>query len=80
MANGATGDWAFFEENKTKMEYVRAPLPGEFDGIDVPEGSFVRVYLINRRSLVKALEAPTGERVATIMESEPATAARKRAA
>ncbi len=80
MANGLTSDWAFFEANRAKMEYVRAPLPGEFDGVDIPEGSFVRVYLINRRSLVKALESPTGERVATVMESEPATATRKRAA
>jgi hypothetical protein len=79
MADAPTGDWAFFEANRAKMEYVRAPLPGEFDGIDVPAGSRVRVYLINRRSLVKALESDTGERLATVMESE-SNGARKSAA
>ncbi|WP_026370293.1 hypothetical protein [Kallotenue papyrolyticum] len=80
MADVTHDDWAFFEANRTKMDYVRAPQPGEFTDIEIPEGSRVHVYLINRRSLVKALELPTGERIATVMELEPQAAAKRRAA
>ncbi len=73
-------DREYFEGNKDKMEYVRAPQPNEFAGVKIPKGARVRVYLINRRSLVKALEVPTGERLATIIEADTGRQGYKRAA
>ncbi len=73
-------DREYFEANTGKMEYVRAPQPNEFTGLEIPEGARVRVYLINRRSLVKALEVPTGERLATIIEADTGIQRYKRAA
>jgi hypothetical protein len=61
-------DRDYFATNRTKSEYTRAPFDGEFGALNVPADAFVRVFLINQRSLVKALELPTGERLTTMIE------------
>ncbi len=63
-----TIDRDYFATNRTKSEYIRPPLDGEFEEVNVPADAFVRVFLINQRSLVKALELPGGERLATMIE------------
>jgi hypothetical protein len=61
-------DRDYFAANRTKSEYTRAPFDGEFGALNVPAEAIVRVFLINQRSLVKALELPSGERLATTIE------------
>lgn len=61
-------DRDYFATNRTKSEYTRAPFAGEFGSLEIPAHAFVRVFLINQRSLVKALELPSGERLATMIE------------
>ena len=75
-----TIDRDYFATNRTKSEYTRAPLAGEFGDLDVPADAFVRVFLINQRSLVKALELPGGERLGTTIERFKVTEAVERAA
>jgi hypothetical protein len=80
MNNVLDIDKDFFEAHQTRTEYVRDPLPGEFAEVDIPANAFVRVFRINQRALVKALETPTGERVATVMQSMTDTTGTRKAA
>jgi hypothetical protein len=80
MRTDTSSDQAYFAAHKTKGEYVRAPLPGEFDGVAIPPEARVRVFLINGRSLVKALELPSGERLATVLEVDSAKGQTSKAA
>jgi len=72
-------DAEFFASHRDKTEYVRAPLPGEFADVTHRHDHRVRVYFINRRTVVKALESGDGERLATLIETiipvEPRAAA-----
>lgn len=62
-------DAEFFAAHRDKTEYVRAPLPGEFTDVKYHHDTRVRVYFINRRTVVKALESDEGERLATLIET-----------
>lgn len=75
-----SSDQAYFAAHKTKGEYVRAPLPNEFTGMVIPPEARVRVFLINGRTLVKALELPNGERLATALEVDRAKTPASKAA
>jgi hypothetical protein len=70
MHTEETNDRAYFAAHKARKEYVRAPWPNEFDEMHIPAEARVRVYWINQRALVKALELPNGERLATVLEVE----------
>ena len=61
-------DREFFEMYPMRKDYVRAPLAGEFEDILIPPDAQVHVFWINQRTLVKALELPRGERLATKLE------------
>ena len=61
-------DAEFFASHRDKTEYVRSPLPGEFTELNPRQEHRVRVYFINRRTVVKALESGEGERLATQIE------------
>ncbi len=68
--NSDVVDRDYFAANKNKLEYVRAPMPNEFEDVVVPAEARVRVYRINQRSRVKVLESPTGERLATVIATD----------
>jgi hypothetical protein len=73
-------DRDYFARHSAKLDYVRDPLPGEFDDVVVPADAYVRVFAINPRTYVKALERPTGERLATVIERDNGTARQDQAA
>lgn len=62
-------DAEFFASHRDKTEYVRALMPGEFAEVTHGQDHRVRVYFINRRTVVKALESSAGERLATQIET-----------
>ncbi len=70
MGQNTDIDRDFFATNKSKLEYVREPMPNEFGDLTFPPDARVRVYCINQRSRVKVLELPTGERLATVIATD----------
>ncbi len=63
-------DTAYFQAHPDAWEYHRAPLPDEWGQRALPVGACVRVYLVTGQGVVRALEGPRGERLATVMDSE----------
>ena len=80
MSATSSIDRDYFAAHKDKLEYVRAPLPDEFANTQLPADARVRVFLINRRTLVKVLERPGGERLATVIDAESGAEPARRAA
>ena len=63
-------DTAYFQMHPDAWEYRRAPLPHEWGDRAIPVGARVCVYLVTGQCVVRALEGPRGERLATVMDSE----------
>ena len=72
-------DTAYFQAHPDTWQYCRALLPDEWGNLAVPRGARVRVYLVTCQCVVRALEGPHGERLATVIDSEETPAVRSRA-
>ena len=64
MSTAKELDRLYFEDNPTAFSYERAPLPQEWDDVEVPADALVSVYRINNQSRVRALQSAIGERLA----------------
>ncbi len=63
-------DQAWFENHPHQHVYQRAPLPEECQEYPVPQNALVTVHLITSRCTVRVLKLPTGQKVATVVDTE----------
>jgi hypothetical protein len=67
-------DKAYFQAHPAVWEYRRAPLADEWTSLVMPARASVHVYLVTCHCVVRGLEGPRGERLATVIDIERDTA------